>query len=646
MRNGRKYKVTTQICGTLLSAILLACSDNLEIADSVALPSKSQYSYIKINFTAPRNNDLTRSNSTNENGVNGSERGQDYENRISRAMAFLYSFYDENGNENTVNSKGNEVFVTPVIFGKDNTIYGEQFNSGGIDYIAVTEPKRVGIEKGMYKVLVVANPTDELIEAFPENNTYNLSEVRDYIVDSAWITEKKDGNYSYSSFLMTSENDDSTINLDNNPESSPAVITADVERMAARIDYKADGTYVIDAEDGGDETYGGATVKILGAAIVNNLSAGSYLLKRVSQKVESNDFVPKFGNSIYLGRETFDDGGLANNYVLDPWTEEKTTYATKVSMVVDGKKVEDEADLETIYGGNGGIYYPGVTVNDEQSSSYWNERMSTGTPITVDGESWNCLGYVMENTTFAPFSSKKYATGVVFQAQFTPAEGSIKSPYYHKTTLNEGETFFKWDDELFASAEDMMATAYPSTSNIAFSSSQFASEIKACGTWNDVIDFANNLIDNDPTGYKEYLLRLSENKFGVIEENDKASLYWKEYMKNVCGYSVSEDESIAVELDLQGAEYATTQEALSTLTKGIVKTFKDGKCYYTWWIRHRDDENDGTNGIMEYAVVRNNIYKLKITSIYSLGGEIPIEGLQCEVYVKPWTMLEEEKIDL
>ena len=38
-------------------------------------------------------------------------------------------------------------------------------------------------------------------------------------------------------------------------------------------------------------------------------------------------------------------------------------------------------------------------------------------------------------------------------------------------------------------------------------------------------------------------------------------------------------------------------------------TYADGVCYYTHWIRHSNN-NDPSKGIMEYAIVRNNVYKL------------------------------------
>ncbi len=42
-------------------------------------------------------------------------------------------------------------------------------------------------------------------------------------------------------------------------------------------------------------------------------------------------------------------------------------------------------------------------------------------------------------------------------------------------------------------------------------------------------------------------------------------------------------------------------------------------CYYYYWNRHNDNGKDGIMGEMEFAVVRNNVYKLAVTNIAKLG---------------------------
>ena len=52
---------------------------------------------------------------------------------------------------------------------------------------------------------------------------------------------------------------------------------------------------------------------------------------------------------------------------------------------------------------------------------------------------------------------------------------------------------------------------------------------------------------------------------------------------------------------------------------------KDGKyyAYYYYWNRHNDNLDNNTMGIMEFAVVRNNVYKLAVNAINRFGHPTP-----------------------
>lgn len=47
------------------------------------------------------------------------------------------------------------------------------------------------------------------------------------------------------------------------------------------------------------------------------------------------------------------------------------------------------------------------------------------------------------------------------------------------------------------------------------------------------------------------------------------------------------------------------------------------KCYYNYWIKHLDNKMPTTLGVMEYGIVRNNIYRVNITNILGLGAGTP-----------------------
>ena len=77
-----------------------------------------------------------------------------------------------------------------------------------------------------------------------------------------------------------------------------------------------------------------------------------------------------------------------------------------------------------------------------------------------------------------------------------------------------------------------------------------------------------------------------------------------------------------------------------------VDVYKDGYCYYTWWIKHNNDDNEAAFGPMEYAIVRNNIYQLKVTSIAGLGESEPGKSgnIVVIVAVQKWSKLEGEDL--
>ena len=76
------------------------------------------------------------------------------------------------------------------------------------------------------------------------------------------------------------------------------------------------------------------------------------------------------------------------------------------------------------------------------------------------------------------------------------------------------------------------------------------------------------------------------------------------------------------------------------------KTDAGYRCYYTYWIRHQDNYKSTSMGVMEFGIVRNNLYRMLITNVSGLGSSEPIvnpdtpdEGetyLKVVLNVKPW----------
>lgn len=560
----------------LMAAVLSGCgeSDDLQAGQPSTGAGKQ---YVSLTFTMPAEEGGSRAgNPTGGENGDGHEMGQDYENTISTAVAFFFQ-NDRAG----VNGDAN----TPVryTYFDDFQEYTEG-NGNGIDRVYKTKPMPTDLY-GEYNVLVVANPSTD--NWWTETTT--LGAVRDKILTEAWTGT--DGNET--NFLMSSAKD-ATIEISeaNNTTATAANTTVDVERMAARVDYKTLGSYTCT-----DPNYTDATVEIEGAVLVNNLTQpGSYAMKRVATATTG-------GTLNYLGNETLGTGGLPNNWVLDPTTNNKATQATF-----------------------------GVNWQDGNASdpNWWSGKATTGKAITKNNEQWNILGYTLENITAPDETKHDYNTAVVFKAKFTPAEGSVAH-------YQAGNTFFAYGSTIYASMEDMMTDFNRQTTV------EMDAAINNCVGWDDVTAFARTLHDGDPCGYKAWLQEQIDESKSL--DDVKASLTWTSYMRGEFGYSATlgADDIYTVSIEQDNKKTA------ELLAEYGARTYEDATCYYTWWIRHANDGDDKTNGVMEYAIVRNNIYELDVRAIHSLGGYIPNEeehGFIVTVYVKDWTLLETEHIEM
>ena len=613
-----------------LTAAGCSMSDDLDCppGDSQATAGKA---YIRLSFAMPGSGS-TRANPSGGELGDGQEAGQQGESTISSAVAFLYKATDG------VDADGGTEIDKVIEFNGLNVSddgTGQNENGHDIDQYYTVTQEVPDIDFGTYHVIVATNLTENLSsgDVFWRNSqSLTLDDVRDHILKNVWKeTPSADGkSTTYSYFVMTNEKD-ATVMLaaENTSENNPATTTVDVERVAARVDYMAENEYTCT-----DPTYEGGTVKILGATIVNDYTAGSFLLKRVAADVD--------GASLgYLGDETPTPSGVATNYVLDPLTSQKTSANKENHKFIISQNNNTFQNSAALYAS--GTHSSAWSGNP----NWWEGKVTAGTPMTGEGGGWTRIGYTLENTTpsgtdFA--GAKEYNTGVVFKAQFTPADGTVNSDY-STYIYSAGQTFFEYQGKLYSTMEDLAKLYFPNTDF-----SEFQTTLN-CNGWKDVESLVNGFPDDDPSGYKNFL----ESK--ITEQAEwsdelKSSLSWTAYMRDVCGYTFDADNG-GVKLDWTGGG-TKPQGAKSTreiLYANGVRTYENSKCYYTWWLLHSNDLTDDASadnnveGVMEHAVVRNNIYKLSVESIYSLGDDVPgSTSLRVRARVNDWVLLQNEEI--
>lgn len=598
--------------------VLNACSlihddpEDCQLYTSEGVP----YAYVAVAFntgmnTSTRADENDLEDPTGGESGDGEEPGQSNENQVNDITLFFYETSETSGLNPTQQNPGVNMDPTTPIVARHHFKNGEFTYNGGTN--AQTNPVEVTdlLVNHSYHVLAVVNGGDFLVDKPIENLTLGdlqqavVQKIYDYDAPSS-TSGSNPTQEGYTNFLMASADDEkpSLVILPSNSENRPAQTVIDVERVSARVDYRAsgdNGSGVYDVKPSDDATSIGQA-KITGAMLMNvlNADAKSWLLKRVADSWGSSEVE-------YLGRETYvnNAGSIAANYVIDAISS----------------KTKDDFVTATYF------------KNFSYENLAWESQFKD--PFFTLEDGYNCIGYPKENVN--QLGDKGLTTGVVFRAQCTP-DG-----------MDKEQTFFEYNGKVYATLEALMGNAYPTSWKII--NSNWASSIT---TWEDLRNIIITKLEDDPVGYRAYLREISNTQTGTIVDDVLTSLSWTYYLKTKCYYEVRDDGIAMVDVGLPEAQYGTTRRIFHDIS-GLA-TYKDGICYYTYWIKHANDQKedndlegkkDETGGVMEYAIVRNNVYKLNVTSISGPGGDIPGDrNVNVNVLVEDWELMDEEPVDL
>ena len=500
---------------------------------------------------------------------------------------------------------------TTIVAHKYLTIGEFSYNNNGTGTEPQATTHSIPVENllvgNSYHVLAVVNAGDAFVSTLQSPLT--LGSLQQATVTKLYTYDQQENKYS--DFLMASERDEEpplTI-TSTNSETRPATTTIRVERVTARVDYQTEPGFSGVIKNSAGEKI--ATASITGAMLVNTLKgdATSYLLKRVTK--ENAGFNT---DVIFLGDEKLSDDKTASNYVIDPYAG----------------KTKSESDFESA------TYFPSI---DYGNAATWEGLFITGTSITGDdGKAWNRIGYPKENVN--QNGSKAHSLGIVFRAQ-------VRLGKDENADADAGyPTFFEWEGRYYESLEAVMEDFDEHAWTEVIINKDW-STITTWGAFKSMI--LNNLKDGDPFGYKAYLAKKWENKADddSLSDGDKEELAWSSYMKTTFYYE-NQEGTVKVDLDLDAAAYGTTRQLLSE--KGV-HTFKNGICYYTYWVKHANDGDDTNDmltgkggGVMEYATVRNNIYKLSIAGLGRIGDDVPGDAQpMINFSVLRWEKIDDEK---
>lgn len=227
--------------------------------------------------------------------------------------------------------------------------------------------------------------------------------------------------------------------------------------------------------------------------------------------------------------------------------------------------------------------------------------------------------------------------------------GYVVDPYFFSKDASSASTFANADKFFFQPLADVATS--PTWSHMPSSST---SDVNYC--------LENTLYqDAQLNGYTTGLVfKAKVTPSGIIIDADGSTtnnsttpIY---YCNNKFFYSIAVLEAY-LGGDIVDIDDNSTDEEL--LAVGITRLTLDGNdylCYYNYWIKHYDNNDADTMGVMEFGVVRNNHYKLSINSIAGLGTGVPVvkpdqpdettETLSVELNVDYWIVRDQGEVEL
>ena len=351
-----KKTITLSLLALLLVMSFASCAS--DTTSDLPLPSKDMKAYLQVKVTVEGSGDTRASRATA--GPHGGEGGDDREPGINK--------------ENDVNS------LTVLLYKSEKDDLSEA--DAKIDYVYTftglnktststytTAPKEIdaAIVNKNYHVIVIANADDMTSRCKGQK----IKDVRD--LQMSKVCTRDADITKFSNFIMSSKKDARIDFSQEGSETNPYLVTVDIERLAARIDIIPNATYndtgkgyyynVMD----GTNVIGG--FKLESVTPTKVMKSGEYLIKRVF----SNKTMPSV---TYYGLEAKDADNNATNYVVSPWTKDRT----------------------------------GLTLSNAEGPISYNVKETTSTDPSY------ILDYVMENTTTD--NDKAYSTGLIFKGKY------------------------------------------------------------------------------------------------------------------------------------------------------------------------------------------------------------------------------------
>ena len=458
------------------------------------------------------------------------------------------------------------------------------------------------------------------------------------------------------------------------------------------------------------------SVKLTRMALVN-MSKNYYYLRRVSddgmpKATDNQDAITngwKVGGYEYYQETTDGTTGKVTrnyNYVVDTDAELKQKPGTE-GGITPGEEAGKHFNF-CLYG----------ATKDANGKSPYNKEAWYADNITdvlegTEVDQWNnehnyhIWRYVTENTIPQsedkehPESQQKtiQSTGIVFKGAIVAGEDLLNPKEDEDTGISEkvknalteaakpkGERdeanlpiLYSFDNVLYAGMEELIENAYKEGENSPFYQAvdniltkhwKYSSATKSYTFSEEPInveaDLDANATEDDKRDAHKDDLTVTRCYYILHQDEDE---YKEEYEGYSLDFVLSDDATETEKKEVKEHIEKPFCKLVPQQNITVYEATDEGEpgdgvgaglgyyCYYFYWNRHNDNGNSGKMGPMEFAVVRNNVYKLAVTSISQLGhprdtshdpdpvdpedpDEDPTRYIKVDVQVLPWVVRE------
>ena len=615
------------LCGVMAVGMLASCSNDEIVENGGNYNPDGPGYYMGVNIVTNYGGG-TRSFTDGDNSSNdGIEEGYAKENHVGSLMIVLAKSSDNSfivssfiNNDRIQNTSEKTVYLTTSKFSRD-AIHA-YYESGNVEtevnvfvFCNPNEPLKstlstttLGDTKWVDKVAMLSNATDGSLWSTAGEGSFVMSNVE---ISKRQIPATEDtwNNYTTAenAFDLSGQNSQGE-NIDNSATAQRGTIK--VHRMAARFDFKdgsanGDQTYPVMKQYNADGTEGATllNVKLTDMSMVN-MNNSMYYLERVSADGLN-------ANSVLCGAEK-------------PWYSDAngTPIAGSGNYVVDVYAQQKQSLLSSGFGTY--MYYPFFNEDGKVgNASQWStvkisDVLENGLADNYKEKEYKIWRYATENVIpKTDIQTNAWSTGVVFRGKIIATKAALNSTNVYVKNMAEAVNnakadgtnpwLFKYANNLFAGWEDMRQAAVAAA---------YDTKTKE---WNRNNGLYVTVFGNGGVG-ESFELRLNDGKTLTINDD----------------LAIDSNSANAKYDAMKNAQDDATAEAafkLSITSQGVtIYQAENGSegwgyyCNYYYWNRHNDNNLAGIMGPMEFAVVRNNVYKLSVTQIRQLGHPIDPEN--------------------